>query len=89
MSIITREVSAVETGSNFISPQEIDELKYLGSIFVVDEDSPEEIIGFVYHDTDSDIWVMETIDFVSDNTDTFKELFDHYADESFKFLVKE
>ena len=89
MSVITREVSATTTGSKFISPEEIDELKYLGSIFVVDEETPEEIIGVVYHDTDSDIWVLETIDFVSDNTESFKDLFNHYADENFKFLVKE
>jgi hypothetical protein len=84
-----RVISQEMQGDGFISPQEVDNGKYIGSIFVVEMDEPDEVVGFVYHDVDDDYWIMETRDFISDKFESFTDLFENYLDEEVELFVKE
>ena len=65
--------------------------EFYGILLILNEDN--EVIGFVYHYEEKEIWVIETIDFLSDNFNSFNDLWDYWETESdfenFKMIVRE
>jgi len=83
-------ITTTETGEGFLSPTDIDNGKYIGSIFLEQTNCLGEIIGFVYHDVERDFWVMETLDAVSEEFDTFLDLYEEeIAEWNYVAFVKD
>lgn len=65
--------------------------EFYGILLILNEDN--EVIGFVYHYEEKEVWVIETIDFLSDNFNSFNDLWDYWETESdfenFKIIVRE
>lgn len=65
--------------------------EFYGILLILNEDN--EVIGFVYHYEEKEIWVIETVDFLSNDFETFNDLWDYWETESdfenFKMIVRE
>ena len=65
--------------------------EFYGILLILNEDN--EVIGFVYHYEEKEVWVIETIDFLSTDFNSFNDLWDYWETESdfedFKIIVRE
>lgn len=65
--------------------------EFYGILLILNEDN--EVIGFVYHYEEKEVWVIETIDFLSTDFNSFNDLWDYWETESdfedFKMIVRE
>lgn len=65
--------------------------EFYGILLILNEDN--EVIGFVYHYEEKEVWVIETVDFLSDDFNSFNDLWDYWETESdfedFKMIVRE
>lgn len=63
--------------------------EFYGILLILNEDN--EVIGFVYHYEEKEVWVIETIDFLSTDFNSFNDLWDYWETESdfedFKIIV--
>lgn len=65
--------------------------EFYGILLILNEDN--EVIGFVYHYEEKEVWVIETVDFLSDDFGTFNELWDYWEInpdfDDFKMIMRE
>ena len=65
--------------------------EFYGILLILNEDN--EVIGFVYHYEEKEVWVIETIDFLSTDFNSFNDQWDYWETESdfedFKMIVRE
>ena len=65
--------------------------EFYGILLILNEDN--EVIGFVYRYEEKEVWVIETIDFLSTDFNSFNDLWDYWETESdfedFKMIVRE
>ena len=65
--------------------------EFYGILLILNKDN--EVIGFVYHYEEKEVWVIETIDFLSTDFNSFNDLWDYWETESdfenFKMIVRE
>ena len=86
--MIDKLVSKTEPG---IKPEDVQKGEFYGILLILNVDN--DVAGYVYHYEENDTWVIETVDFLSDDFETFNDLWDYWETEpdfeDFKMIVRE
>lgn len=65
--------------------------EFYGILLILDVDN--DVVGYVYHYEENEAWVIETVDFLSNDFETFNDLWDYWETEpdfeDFKMIVRE